>query len=194
MLYANKYRFFFNLSFFSLLIFLSACMSLPLNERLSYQYEDMAASLRSSKTSTIGQISLKWMPPDFPSRVDVQGASGFVGAASRTSIPTGIALSSRIKNVLDKAIGINPGSSRLLTITIIEATNKFKYGYWSNELTYGECFLNAKFEFNGLTWEEEFIAKNDKSKSGGTYGYRLENTWDEVALQVGKSVIAHLSK
>lgn len=180
-----------NFSLLFLLFLLGGCaIALPLNERLSYQYENRAASL---KTTDIKAISLQWIPKDFPSRIDIQGASGFVGGGSRTRVPTGIALSNRIRNVLDKAIGIDQGSPRQLTITVIEAKSKFKYGFASNELTYGECIFKAKFEFNGKTWEKEFSAKYDKSTVAPTYGSRLENAWDDVSLQVGKSVVDHLS-
>lgn len=180
----------FSLMFF--LFLLGGCaIALPINERLSYQYENKAASLR---TVDIGAISLQWIPKDFPSRIDIQGASGFVGGGSRTRVPTGIALSNRIRNVLDEAIGIDQGSSRQLTITVIEAKSKFRYGFASSELTYGECIFKAKFEFNGAIWEKEFSAKNDTSTVAPTFGSRLEYAWDEVSLQVGKSVVDQLSK
>lgn len=181
----------------SALIFLSGCSaSLPVvSDRLSYQYEEMAVGLKSSKTSTIGPVSLKWIPSDFPSRVDVQGASGYVGALSRTHVPTGIALSSRIKYVLDKTFGIDPNSSKVLTITVIEAKSTFSYGFSSARLSSGKCHLKAKFEFNGKTWEEEFVSQDEESKASTySYGSRVENAWDQVALQVGKSVIDHLTK
>jgi len=179
------------LSLIFLVFLLGGCaIALPINERLSYQYESRAASLR---TGNIEAISLQWIPKDFPSRIDIQGASGFVGGGSRTRVPTGIALSNRIRNVLDEAIGINQSSSRLLTITVIDAKSKFRYGFASSELTYGECIFKAKFEINGKTWEEEYSAKYDTSVVAPTFGSRLESAWDEVSLQVGKSVVDHLS-
>ncbi len=181
-----------NMTILFMVLLLGGCaVALPINERLSYQYEDKAASL---KIANIEDISLRWIPEDFPSRIDIQGASGFVGGGSRTRVPTGIALSNRIRNVLDKAIGIDRNSSRVLTITIIDAKSEFSYGFASSELTYGESYLKAKFEFNGKTWEEEFSAKYDTENVAPTYGYRLEHAWDEVSLQVGKSVVNHLSK
>ncbi len=181
-----------NIVILFLVVLLGGCaIALPINERLSYQYEGKATAL---KIANVEPISLKWIPEDFPSRIDIQGASGFVGGGSRTRVPTGIALSNRIRNVLKEAIGIDQNSSRVLTITVIDAKSKFSYGFASSELTYGESYLKAKFEFDGKLWEEEFIAKYDTSIVAPTYGYRLEKAWDEVSLQVGKSVVKHMAK
>ena len=172
-------------------VLLGGCaIALPFNERLSYQYEDKAKALNAPN---IGAIAVRWIPQDFPSRIDIQGASGFVGGGSKTRVPTGIALSTRIKHVLDKAIGVDPSSSNVLTITVIDAKSKFTYGFASSELTTGGSFLKARFEFRDKVWEDEFNVDVDKSEVAPTYAYRLEKAWDEVAIQVGESVVKHLS-
>ena len=81
----------------------------------------------------------------------------------------------------------------MLTITVIDAKSKFTYGFASSELTTDGSFLKARFEFRDKVWEDEFNVDVDKSEVAPTYSYRLEKAWDEVAIQVGESVVKHLS-
>lgn len=165
-------------------------ISLPLNERLSYKFEEKATELDARKQ---GPIAVKWAPADFPERVDIQGASGFVGGGSRTRVPTGVAMSSRINNVLDKAIGIDKASPNIVVLHVLSAKSEFKYGFASSELTYGAMHMQIKFEYAGNTWTEDFSSEV-KSGLAQTFGYRLENAWDQVAYDVGRSVVSHIEK
>lgn len=165
-------------------------ISLPLNERLSYKFEEKASELDAKKH---GPIAVKWAPNDFPERVDIQGASGFVGGGSRTRVPTGVAMASRINNVLDKAIGVDKRSPNILTLHVLSAKSEFKYGFASSELTYGAMHMQLQFEYGGNTWTESF-SSNVEAGLAQTFGYRLENAWDQVAYDVGKSVVSHIEK
>lgn len=165
-------------------------ISLPLNERLSYKFEEKATELDAQKH---GPIAVKWAPADFPERVDIQGASGFVGGGSRTRVPTGVAMASRINNVLDKAIGIDKGSPNTLMLHVLSAKSEFRYGFASSELTYGAMHMQIEFEYAGNTWTESFSAEVEAGLAQ-TFGYRLENAWDQVAYDVGKSVVSHIEK
>jgi hypothetical protein len=79
-------------------LFASGCaVNLPFNNRAAYPTIQDAKSLSAVNK---GPISVKWIPATFTERIDVQGASGFVGGGSQTRIPTGIALSNRITEVL----------------------------------------------------------------------------------------------
>lgn len=175
----------------STLTLLGCAAAMPVSLRLSGPYEERARTLRIKDA---GPIAIRWVPSDFPSRIDIQGASGFVGGGARVRVPIGEALSSRIRDVLDKAIGLDPDSKRVITITIIEAKSRFKCGFASAQLTYGETELRAKFDINDISWEETFISKYDKTETAATYAYYLEKSWDEVSLQVGKSIVAHSNK
>jgi hypothetical protein len=94
------------------LVFLSGCaVNLPFNHRLAY------ASVRDAKQMhRIGArvIAIRWIPETFPESIDVQGASGVVGSASQTRIPTGVGLASRILEVLDAAIGVDDSYASLM--------------------------------------------------------------------------------
>jgi hypothetical protein len=68
-------------------IICSGCaVNLPFNNRLSYQAVQEA---KSFSPNSKGPISINWIPQSFPERIDVQGASGFVGGGSQTRIPIG---------------------------------------------------------------------------------------------------------
>lgn len=185
-------RLFNNLFLLLILLTFTGCgVTFPFAQNLSYHYVDKAKAL---KTSEINPIELKWIPLEFPNRIDIQGPSGSAGAATRVRIPTGSALATRILQVIDEAIGIEHGSDRILTITVLEAKNQFRYGMWTPCLSYGECLFKAKFNFNGISWIEEFNESLDDSKETPTTYYRLEMVWDKIALKVGESVVSHLTK
>jgi len=175
----------------TLLTFTGCGITLPFTQTLSYSYENKAKDL---KTSNINPIEIKWIPTGFPDRIDIQGASGFAGSGWQARIPTGYALAARILQTLDRAIGIEPGSDRILTITVLEAKSKFRLSISTPGLSCGECIFKAKFHFNDIMWTEEFNASVDDSSLAPTTTYRLEVAWDQIALKVGESVVSHLTK
>lgn len=69
---------------------------------------------------------ITWSPSSFPTRIDVQGASGYVGSASQTRIPTGVAMAARISEAISAFTQVSPNGLPLL-IDVIEAKSKFEY-------------------------------------------------------------------
>lgn len=174
---------------------LGCAVSLPFNHRLNYSAVSVAKGLPGKG---IGPIAIQWEPSDFPDRIDIQGASGFVGGGSRTRIPTGQALAQRITEVLDSSIGVASGAPARLTITILSADSTFQYsaGFFNvtPALDRGGCTLTAKFAYGSQQWEESFSSQKKDPKVGGTSQTGvLEAAWDDVALQVGQSVVQHLA-
>lgn len=178
----------------SLMAYTGCSVTLPFNNRLNYESVSAAKNLRVD----CGPVHISWNPPEFPSRVDVQGASGFVGAASQTHIPTGVALASRITEVLDQSIGLSPDAQKNLKIRVVVAESKFQYsaGFFNitPSIDRAECSLNAQFICGDFQWQSQFHSTGKDSKIGGssTTGL-LEAAWDDIAIQVGKDVIGHLS-
>lgn len=176
----------------------SACsgcaINLPFTSRLSYNTVHQAKDL-SAKDE--GPITLQWIPTSFPSRVDVQGASGFVGGGSRTRVPTGIGLSSRILEALDAAVGVTDSSDKVLVMTIKNAETKFEYsaGFFNATPAIDEasCNLDIDFAMGALHWEQSFHAEAKDPKVGGSSQTGVvEGVWDDVAYQVAKNVVEHL--
>jgi len=174
--------------------FLSGCaVNLPFNHRLAY------ASVRDAKqmqSVTRQAIAVKWVPETFPESIDFQGASGFVGGLSQTRIPTGVGLASRILEVLDTAIGVNDSSTTILSITVLEAKSEFEYAAGivnTPTIDVGRCVFEAKFRLGDKTWQERFTAEAKDPTIGGTSPTGiLEKVWDDIALQVGRSVTSRL--
>ena len=169
----------------------SGCaINLPFNNRLAYP------TVQAAKNFTTGYkepLALKWIPPTFPERIDVQGASGFSGGGSRTRIPTGVGLANRILEVLDVSIGVSDSSDKVLTISVIEAKSEFEYSDLSGAIDVGRCVFEAEFLFGNERWSEKFTAEGSDSTIGGTSQTgELEKVWDDIALQVGRSVYQHI--
>ncbi len=179
----------------SLLALSTACtVTLPFNHRLDY---NTVAEAKRFEARSKGPISIVWVPDTFPSRVDVQGASGFVGGGSRTRIPTGVGLSQRIAETLDAVVGVSAGAKKTLTITVDSAKSTFQYSAGFLNVTPsiddGTCVLSASFDLDGKKWKNTFSAKLHDSKIGGSSPTGiLEKVWDDLALQVAKDVVSHL--
>jgi hypothetical protein len=148
-------------------------------------------------TKSEGPISVKWVPSSFPDRVDVEGASGFVGGGSRTRIPIGPGLSGRILEILDAAVGVSPASGKVLTITIKNAKTKFQYsaGFFNvtPAIDRASCDLDVDFELGSTHWTQMFHAEAKDAKVGGmSQTGVVEHVWDDIALQVAKNVAQHM--
>lgn len=184
---------FFGFLFFAMLT--SGCtVNLPFNERLDYSAVQEAKTISAAEK---GPVAIIWIPPTFPDRIDVQGASGFVGGGSRTRIPTGVALASRISETLDLMIGVNKSSTKVLTINVIEAKSEFEYSAGLFNVTpaidVGRCVFEAEFICDDKRWTEKFTSEKKDPTIGGTSQTDvLEDVWDDISLQVGRSVSQHL--
>ena len=174
---------------------LSGCaINLPFNERLAYQ---TVIDVQHLSAKSEGPIAIRWSPDSFPQRIDTQGASGFVGGGSRTRVPTGVALSSRILEGLDASVGVVASSQKALTITVVRAETKFQYsaGFFNATpaIDKGECTFEATFSIGEKTWTQTFHSEATDPKVGGTsQTATLEKVWDNIALQVVQNVVEHL--
>ncbi len=174
---------------------LSSCtVNLPFNTRPSFETVSQAKSLAASSE---GPISVTWIPSTFPDRVDVEGASGFVGGGSKTRIPTGPGLSSRILETLDAAVGVSSTSPKALALTINSAQTKFQYSAGIFNVTpaidRASCDVDIDFVSGSKHWNQAFHAEANDPKVGGTSQTGIvEHVWDDIALQVTKSVVEHL--
>lgn len=174
---------------------LSGCtVNLPFNTRPSFDTVTQARGLNSKNE---GPVKVTWVPSSFPDRVDVEGASGFVGGGSRTRIPIGQGLSSRILETLDAAVGVNSSAPKVLTLTIKNAKTKFQYSAGIFNVTpaidKASCDLDVDFSVGSTQWSQTFHAEAKDPKVGGTSQTGLvEQVWDDIALQVTKNVVAHM--
>lgn len=174
---------------------LSGCtVALPFNTRSSF---DSVTQARGLDAKDEGPVKITWIPSSFPDRVDVQGASGFVGGGSRTRIPIGPGLSSRILETLDAAVGVDGSSAKVLTLTIKNAKTKFQYSAGIFNVTpaidRASCDLEVDFAVGANRWSQTFHAEASDPKVGGTSQTGLvERVWDDIALQVTKNVAEHM--
>lgn len=138
---------------------LSGCaVTLPFNNRLSYPaYQELQ---KEAAGNSLPAVMITWNPASFPTRVDVQGASGYVGSASQTRIPTGVALSSRISEAISAFTQVSPSGLPLI-IDVIDAQSKFEYSAGvfnvAPTLDMGEVTLKAKFTLDKAQWEKTYF-------------------------------------
>ena len=108
-------------------------------------------------------------------------------------IPTGASLASRIIEVLDETVGINNASNRILRIAIFEAESKFDFS--GNNLKFNQtivaasCNFEAEFLIGKKAWTEKFFSERSVSETNVlSQTAVLESVWDDISLQVAKSV------
>lgn len=174
---------------------LTGCaVNLPFNNRLNYTSVSQLSEIQKTKEV----ITIKWNPNTFPQRIDVQGADGFVGGGSRTRIPTGVALSSRIEEALSQFVQLSPNGNPL-TITVESARSGFEYSAGIFNVTpaidVANVTFTATFEYKGEKWSKTFTSKLKDPKIGGSSQTGLlDSAWDDIAVQVAKDVALHLNK
>jgi len=174
---------------------LAGCtVNLPFNTRPSFSTVTQA---RGFDAKNEGPVRVVWVPSSFPDRVDIEGASGFVGGGSRTRIPTGPGLSSRILETLDAAVGVSSSAPKVLTLTIKNAKTKFQYSAGIFNVTpaidRASCDLDVDFALGAEHWTQTFHAEAKDPKVGGTSQTGLvEQVWDDIALQVTKNLVTHM--
>ena len=141
-----------------------------------------------------GPIAVDWKPATFPERIDKQGPSGNEGAATRAHIPTGVAIASRLDEVLEVAVGVDRSSPNVLTVSVIEAESEYRYAIGmisSRHIGSGSTVFEAEFSLGQAQWRERFTAQaRFRPEVDGAQGTGVLNrVWDDIALQVATSVM-----
>ena len=151
-------------------------------------------------------ISIRWEPELFPASNGVQSPSDIAGTVSPADIPTGIGLSSRIVELLDTALVIDEKSKNILLIKVLNAESSYKYSKALFPPKYSEslrpppiysasCTLDVEFNYKNMTWNETFISEKIVSTGEAiTQTAALEHVWDDIAFNVVKNIIEHISK
>jgi len=169
----------------------SCKLYLPFRFQLTPRLAEEAAALRGTAG---GPIALRWEPADFPQRVDVQGASGFVGSASRTRIPTGVAISTRVHDFLDAAVGVKESAGRIVTIRIVEAKSSFEFGGKQRGcIDRARCRLKVEVDDGKARWSEAYFASDEPGGQPPTLTGVLDGVYDEVSAALARDVVRKLA-
>jgi hypothetical protein len=159
--------------------------------------DSAVAAAKELAVSRKEPIAIRWVPGNFPGRVDDQAPSAF-GSVTKIKVPIGRALSERITEVLDSAVGVQGSSSNVLTITVLDAKSSFHLS-GSAALTSAPtmdaatCVFTVNFTYGNKEWQETFTAQGKTTTTGGqSPSGVLESAWDNIALQVGRSVVKRL--
>jgi hypothetical protein len=172
----------------------SGCaVNLPFNTRADYDSILKAKALSIEKNP----IAVKWVPVNFPERVDIKGASGFVGRGSMTRIPIGAAISKRVIELLDVTCGVDQSSRRILTVDVIDANPEFEYSANIFNLTpgmdVGRCTFEAEFTYGDIQWRKKYTASYEDYQVGAkSQTGVLETAFDDIALQVVNDIAQNI--
>ena len=179
----------------ALLALLGGCslpvMYLPFRDAPGPRQAEEASKLRGTAG---GPVSVWWSPPDFPRRVDVQAASGFVGGASRQGVAIGPVLSRRVAAFLDAAVGLDPASRRVVAITVVEARTSFAFRPDGRALDRGECTLKVRVDVDGRPLEETYYSSDTLKGTPASRASVLDDVLDEVAAMLARDVVRKLSE
>lgn len=169
---------------------LSCKIYLPFRFQLAPRFVEEAGRLRETAP---GPIALRWQPADFPTRVDVQGASGFIGGASRTRIPTGVAISTKVRDFLDAATGVEEGARRVVTIHVVEAKTSFEYGGRKRAgIDRARCTLKVEVDDGKARWSEAYFASDEPAGEPPTQTEVLDGVYDEVSAALARDILRRL--
>jgi len=170
---------------------LSCKLYLPFRFQLTPRLADEAARLHGTAP---GPIALRWQPSDFPQRVDVQGASGFNGSLSRTRIPTGVAISTRVHDFLQAAVGVEERAGRAVTIRVVEAKSSFEYGGKKRGgIDRARCTLKVEVDDGKARWSEAYFASDEPGGDPPTLTGVLDGVYDEVSAALARDVVRRLA-
>lgn len=183
-------------------LFASGCVAVhpPFQHRPSYT---TAAMARQDANTAAGPIRIKWLPSTFPGRVDAVKAASFGGSAAQTMVPTGMALSQRITELLDIMVGIDDSAADVLTLSIVSSATEIEYinafahpTVIMSTLDFGRCKLHINFAWRGDRWTREYTAQLRDTEVTGQRPPTavLEEVWDDIALQVAQDVVRHIGK
>jgi len=174
------------------IVLVGCAVSMPFNNRLSFTaVKDMMTVDKMNK-----KIAIQWQPTTFPSKVDIQGADAFIGSLSRTRVPTGPGLTSRVEEAISTFATLSP-TGEPLVIKVNYASSGFEYSAGPTDVVpsmdVGSMRLNAAFTFEGKTWSNIYASKvKDPTMGGSTTTSVLEEAWDNIAVQVAKDVAKHI--
>lgn len=170
---------------------LSCKLYLPFRFQLTPRLAEEAARLRGTAP---GPIALRWVPSDFPTRVDVQGASGFNGSLSRTRIPTGVSISTKVHDFLHAAVGVEEGAPRVVTIRVVEAKTSFEFGGRKRGgIDRARCTMKVDVDDGEARWSEAYFASDEPEGDPPTQTGVLDGVYDEVSAALARDVVRRLS-
>ena len=170
---------------------ISCRLYLPFRFQLTPRLAEEAARLRGTSP---GPIALRWEPATFPTRVDVQGASGFTGGLSRTRIPTGVAISTKVREFLEAAVGVEESAGRVVTIRVVEAKSSFEFGGRKRGgIDRARCTLKVEVDDGSARWSEAYFASDEPGGEPPTLTGVLDGVYDEVSSALARDVVRKLA-
>ncbi|MEE9654126.1 hypothetical protein V4836_08135 [Kluyvera ascorbata] len=173
---------------------LSGCVvNLPFNNRLDFE---SVSKMKNVEVQPKPVINITWNPVDFPTRIDNQGADGFVGGGSQTRLPTGIAITNRVEEAISQYADLKKSGTEL-NINVLEARSGFEYSAGLFNVTpgmdVGKCHLKVQITYNGQMWVGEYFSNNSDPKIGASSQTAiLEKAWNDVAVQLATDVANHM--
>ncbi len=160
-----------------------------------FQLAPKVAAEAAAARGTGGPVALRWLPRDFPQRVDVHGADGFIGAIAKTRLPVGVAVTTRVREYLETAVGVEDGARRVVTITVVEAKTSYAFSARTKRQTIdrASCSLRVEVDDGAARWSEAYYSSDEPGGKPATQAEVLDGVWDEVSAALARDVVRRLS-
>lgn len=158
---------------------------------LGQRSADEAARAASRRIAPVG---IRWSPPGFVQRVDVQSASGFVGGAARIGVAVGPVLTTRVADYLSLSVGLAPGSEREVAITVIEARTSFAFRPDGRFLDRADCTLKVRVDAAGRGFEETYYSSDTLRGAPYSRAGILDDVLEEIAAMLSRDILRKLAE
>lgn len=159
------------------------------------QLAPRAAAEAAAARGPGGPIALRWLPRDFPQRVDVHGADGFVGAIAKTRLPVGVAVTTRVRDFLEAAVGLDDGARRVVTIAVVESKTSYAFSVRTKRpsIDRASCALRVEVDDGVSRWSEAYYSSDEPGGKPATQTEVLDGVWDEVSAALARDVVRRLA-
>jgi hypothetical protein len=97
---------------------------------------------------------------------------------------------------LDASVGVRSTSNRVLSIEVLDAKTEFEYGF-TIAIDRAACTLEVELSIGDKRWKEKLQSalKGDEEEDptiGANTTAAIEKVWDDIAIQVVRSIMQHL--
>ena len=197
-----------------LYVMLSGCYQTP---RFSNRIAHSDLSTLNIPDSKIERLNIIWKPKDFPEMYELEGYTGnpllsylYIGGNGFVRIPTGIAISERLLEVLGQSLTLDETSSKQLEIRISARTyfkisdgrgapidrlfNINNVNQVCQKFNEGTVYVSAFFNYKDIELTKTFEQVESVDSKDCSIPSPLEIAWDKVAIEMAQLIVLFINQ